>query len=121
MFWGAFSYLNPEYLVQAFQNIMSAAPAYAFKLALQQLCDPCDDVMSALQQMAQAINNIALDECGSAQALVNLGGDAVTSMLGMDSQTGSSAFGNWVSDKANNALSTVSIRQRMLGFGATPP
>lgn len=80
---------------------MSAAPAYAFKLALQQLCDPCDDVMSALQQMAQAINNIALDECGSAQALVNLGGDALTSMLGMDSQTSSSAFGNWVSDKAN--------------------
>lgn len=105
VFWGAFSYLNPEYLIQAFQNIMSAAPAYAFKLALQQLCDPCDDVMSALQQMAQAINNIALDECGSAQALVNLGGDAIASMLGMDSQTSSSAFGNWVSDKANKLSS----------------
>lgn len=101
VFWGAFSYLQPEYLIQAFQNIMSAAPAYAFKLALQQLCDPCDDVMSALQQMAQAINNIALDECGSAQALVNLGGDAIASMLGMDSQTSSSAFGNWVSDKTD--------------------
>lgn len=105
VFFGAFSYLNPEYLIQAFQNIMSAAPAYAFKLALQQLCDPCDDVMSALQQMAQAINNIALDECGSAQALVNLGGDAIASMLGMDSQTSSSAFGNWISDKANKLSS----------------
>jgi hypothetical protein len=105
VFWGSFSYLNPEYLIQAFQNIMSAAPAYAFKLALQQLCDPCDDVMSALQQMAQAINNIALDECGSAQALVNLGGDAIASMLSMDSQTSSSAFGNWVSDKANKLAS----------------
>ncbi len=84
---------------------MSAAPAYAFKLALQQLCDPCDDVMSALQQMAQAINNAALDECGSAQALVNLGGDAIASMLGMDSQTSSSPFGNWISDKANKLAS----------------
>lgn len=105
VFWGSFSYLNPEYLIQAFQNILSAAPAYAFKLALQQLCDPCDDVMSALQQMAQAINNIALDECGSAQAMVNLGGDAIASMLGMDSQTSSSSFGNWVSDKANKLTS----------------
>ena len=105
VFWGSFSYLNPEYLIQAFQNIMSAAPAYAFKLALQQLCDPCDDVMSALQQMAQAVNNIALDECGSAQAMVNLGGDAIASMLGMDAQTSTSAFGNWVSDKASKLSS----------------
>lgn len=104
-FWGGFSYMNPEYLIQAFQNIMSAAPAYAFKLALQQLCDPCDDVMSALQQMAQAVNNIALDECGASQALVNLGGDAISSMLGMDAAKGQSEFGNWISEKANKLAS----------------
>lgn len=106
-FWGGFNYLRPEYLVQAFQNIMSAAPAYAFKLALQQLCDPCDDVMSALQQISQAANNLALDECGSAQALVNMGGDAISSMLGMDANQGTSEFGIWVSDKANKLTSGV--------------
>lgn len=106
-FWGSFGYLNPEYLVQAFQNIMSAAPAYAFKLALQQLCDPCDDVMSALQQMAQAVNSLALDECGTAQAMVNVGGDAIASMLGMDAEKGESEFGNWISDKASKLSAGV--------------
>lgn len=106
-FWGGFNYLRPEYLVQAFQNIMSAAPAYAFKLALQQLCDPCDDVMSALQQISQAANSLALDECGSAQALVNFGGDAIASMLGMDADKGTSEFGTWVSDKASKLTAGV--------------
>lgn len=100
-FWGSFAYLSPEYLVQMFQNILSAAPGYAFKLALQQLCDPCDDVMSSLQALSQAINAAAMDECGTAQALVNLGGDAISSMLGMDASQGQSEFGAWVSDKAN--------------------
>ena len=53
--------------------------------------------MSALQQISQAANNLALDECGSAQALVNMGGDAgISSMLGMDANQGTSEFGIWV-------------------------
>ena len=106
-FWGGFNYLRPEYLVQAFQNIMSAAPAYAFKLALQQLCDPCDDVMSALQQISQAANNLAIDECGSAQALVKSGGDAISFMVCMDAKQGAFEFGIWVSDKANKLTTGV--------------
>lgn len=106
-FWGSFAYLNPEYLVQMFQNILAAAPAYAFKLALSQLCDPCDDVMSALQQLAQAVNNAALDECGTAQALVNLGGDTIAEMIGMDANKSQSEFGTWISEKANKLTAGV--------------
>ncbi len=99
-FWGGFGYLNADYLVQALQNVMTAAPAYAFKLALQNLCDPCDDVMTSIQQMAQALNNIALDECGTAQGLVNMGGDAIASLIGKDASEGTSSSSNWVSEKA---------------------
>lgn len=100
-FWGGFGYMNPEYLVQALQNIMTAAPAYAFKLALQNLCDPCDDVMTSIQQMSQALNSIAMDECGTSQALVNLGGDAIASLVGKDASTGASETSNWISEQAN--------------------
>ncbi len=106
-FWGGFGYLSADYLVQALQNVMTAAPAYAFKLALQNLCDPCDDVMTSIQQMAQALNNIALDECGTAQGLVNLGGDAIASLIGMNASEGTSSSSNWVSEKANYLTQTA--------------
>jgi len=116
-FWGGFGYMSPEYLVQAFQNVMTAAPAYAFKLALQNLCDPCDDAMTSIQQMAQAINNIAMDECSASQALVNFGGDAIASLSGMDAQSGESEFGNWIKEKTNyltKAASTFNQKVRDL-------
>lgn len=99
-FWGGFSYLNPEYLVQMFQNIMSAAPAYAFKLALQELCDPCDNVMSSLAAMSNAINNMTLDECATSQALVNAGGDLIAGLIGKEQKTGEGK-GSWISDFAD--------------------
>jgi conjugative transfer pilus assembly protein TraH len=34
-FWGGFSMFDPDMLVQYAQNVLSAAPAYAFNLALQ--------------------------------------------------------------------------------------
>jgi hypothetical protein len=88
MTFGGLSYLNPEYLVQAFQNIMQAAPAFAFKLALTNLCSQCDGVMTSLEGLANAINNFAMDECGAAKAAVNAGGDLIAGITGFDSKTG---------------------------------
>jgi hypothetical protein len=85
---GGLSYLNPEYLIQAFQNIMQAAPAFAFKLALTNLCSQCDGVMTSLEGLANAVNNLAMDECGVAKAAVNAGGDLVAGITGFDSKTG---------------------------------
>lgn len=89
--------MNPEYLVQMFQNIMTAAPGYAFRMALTQLCAPCDNILSSLEAMAQAINAMSMDECKASQALVNLGGNAIASLTGKKQQEGTGE-GNWISD-----------------------
>jgi len=98
-FWGGFSFLNPEYLVQAFQNIMAAAPAYAFDLALSSLCSQCKNVKDSLQAMANALNNAALDECGAAQSLVNFGGDSIAEMTGFQFEQGTNSSPTWMDEK----------------------
>ncbi len=107
VFWGGFSYLNPEYLIKMFQNIMTAAPAYAFKLALDQLCAPCGKIIAELKALADAVNSAALDECGLASSMVAMGGDAVASMIGMDMQKGTNTGDTWVSDLISKTTATV--------------
>jgi hypothetical protein len=99
MNFGGLSYLNPEYMVQAFQNIMQAAPAFAFKLALTNLCSQCDSVMTSLEGLANAINNLAMDECGAAKAAVNAGGDIIAKSTAFDGFNG--VLDNWT-DRLND-------------------
>lgn len=107
VFWGGFSYLNPEYMIKMFQHVMTAAPAYAFKLALEQLCAPCGKILAELKNLADAVNNMGLDECGMAFSMVNAGGDAITSMIGMDKQEGKNSGTTWASDLLQQTTSTV--------------
>ena len=81
-FWGGFSFLNPEYFIQMFRNILAAAPAFAFKLALETLCPSCADVLDTLTELANLMNSLAMDECSAAQALGYAGGAAVASLFG---------------------------------------
>jgi hypothetical protein len=98
-FWGAFSFLDPEYLVQMLRNILQAAPAFAFKLALQALCESCASVLAELMAIAEALNSLALDECGMSQAIVSTGAAALSSILGMETKTGAKDGGGtgWLS------------------------
>lgn len=69
-FMGGFSFLDPDYLVQKLQRIMSAAPAAAFDVALKVLAPQVSDTIRSLESIADRLNNIQLDECKSARALV---------------------------------------------------
>ena len=89
-FWGGFSFMNPEYFVQMFRNIMAAAPAFAFHMALTSLCPSCMEVLNTLQELANIANSLAMDECAAAQALGYAGGRAIASILGGKAEKGRS-------------------------------
>ena len=70
VFLGGFSYLNFEYLVTKLQRIMQAAPAAAFDIALNVLCEPCSKTIKSLEAITNTLNNLQLDECKAGRALV---------------------------------------------------
>lgn len=58
LFMGGFSFINKEQFVALLRHIGSNALGYGFKLAIQNLCPTCDNVMQALQATAQQINRL---------------------------------------------------------------
>lgn len=71
LFAGGFSFINKEQFVAMLRNIGSNALGYGFKLAIQNLCPTCDNVMQALQATAQAANRLNMDSCEAAKGVVN--------------------------------------------------
>lgn len=71
LFAGGFSYINKEQYVAMLRNIGSNALGYGFKLAIQNLCPTCDNVMQALQASAQMINRQNIDSCEAAKGIIN--------------------------------------------------
>jgi len=67
--WGAFNLINLDELVNKLQQVVAAAPAYAFQIAFQQLCQPCAHVMGAIEATADFLNSLNFDQCKAAQML----------------------------------------------------
>lgn len=80
MVFGGFSYLNFEYIIEKLKKISAAAPAFAFKMALSTLCKDCDTIMTELEKIANAINNMNFDTCQIAQSAVNWAGEQIGKM-----------------------------------------
>jgi len=78
VFMGGWSFLDFDYLVHKFQNILSSAPAAAFDLALQALSPQAAQTIKDLEALADRLNAIQLDDCKTAKALVTVGADAVS-------------------------------------------
>ena len=71
VYMGGFSHINKEQFVSMAKNIGSNALGYGFKLAMQNLCPTCDNVLQALQSTAQSINRMNIDSCEAAKGIVN--------------------------------------------------
>ena len=69
-FLGGFSFMNVDYLVQKLQRILAAAPAAAFDLALKTLAPQVSETIKSLEAIVDKLNNIQLDDCKAAKALV---------------------------------------------------
>lgn len=69
IFAGGISFLDPEYLVSKLENILQAAPAMAFNMALKAHCQQCEDIMSKLETMSTYLNSIQVNDCRLATQL----------------------------------------------------
>lgn len=72
LFAGGISFLDPEYLVEKFENILQAAPALAFSMALKAHCETCEDVMSKLEATSSFLNSIQVNDCRMANQVARL-------------------------------------------------
>ncbi|MFN7570493.1 MAG: conjugal transfer protein TraH [Betaproteobacteria bacterium] len=71
LFLGGFSFINKEQFVSMLRNIGTNALGYGFKLAIQNLCPTCDNVMQALEATARFMNQMNVNSCETAVGLVN--------------------------------------------------
>lgn len=71
LFAGGISFLDPEYLVSKLENILQAAPAMAFNMALKAHCQQCEDIMSKLESMSTYLNSIQVNDCRMAKQLAD--------------------------------------------------
>jgi conjugative transfer pilus assembly protein TraH len=70
LYMGGFSHINKDQFVAMLKNIGSNAVGYAFKLAMQNLCPSCDNIMTSLQSTANLINRLNIDSCEAAKGVV---------------------------------------------------
>ncbi|MDY0038355.1 MAG: conjugal transfer protein TraH [Zoogloea oleivorans] len=120
LFMGGFSFINKDQFVAMLKNIGSNALGYGFKLALQNLCPTCDNVMQALQATANQINRLNIDSCETAKGLVNAsvpeswsrGRQNAAKNFGVDSNIFENITDAWTNvmnneDKANQTVNQV--------------
>ncbi len=100
---GGFSFLNIDQLVEKLQKIASAAPAFAFNMALSALCKDCQSIMDQLNAVADSINGLNFDACKSAVGWGKSIGSALNSKLGTkdDAKSG-------IEDVIKNTASAIS-------------
>ena len=74
---GGFSFISKEQFVQTLRNIGSNALGYGFKIALQNICPTCDNVMTSLQNIADKANAMNISSCQAAKGIVNAAANEV--------------------------------------------
>lgn len=68
---GGFSHISKQQFVAMMRNIGSNALGYGFKIALQNICPTCENVMTSLQNVADEMNKFNLNSCQAAKGLVH--------------------------------------------------
>ena len=77
LFMGGFSFLKSQELIEKFKNIMGpAAISFAFDIALETLCPQCASTMKDLENLANKLNQLQLDDCKAQKAVAVLAKDA---------------------------------------------
>lgn len=77
IFLGSFSYINLDQFISFLRAIAANAAGYAFQMALKVSCTICSNVMDAMQQIAQLMNNMNMSSCQLAQGIVEDSFDAL--------------------------------------------
>jgi len=69
LFLGGFHFMDFDYLVQQFQNIISAAPAFAFEYALRAISEQSGTIMDSLKSISDLLNQTQFNSCAKARQL----------------------------------------------------
>ncbi|MDH5543693.1 MAG: conjugal transfer protein TraH [Nitrospinota bacterium] len=68
---GGVSFLNdPKYLQSKLESILSSSTSVAFAMALDSLCPQCEKTITKLEDMANKINGLMIDDCTASKELV---------------------------------------------------
>lgn len=70
MFAGGFSFVNNDEIVKLMRNVMNNAKGYAFKLTLAEVTPLIKNVLSDIQDIANKANQLNINSCETAEALV---------------------------------------------------
>jgi conjugative transfer pilus assembly protein TraH len=70
LFMGGFSFLDEDYLVEKFQNMIQAAPAVAFNMALSTMSDKLANHIGKLEAATNWLNQIQVDDCAMTKTVV---------------------------------------------------
>lgn len=70
LFLGGLSLLDEDYLVEKFQNIIQAAPALAFDIALKTMSKELSETMNKLEATTNWLNSLQLDDCAISNTVV---------------------------------------------------
>lgn len=71
MFFGSFSFISKEQLVQAMRAIVTAALTYAFQIALEAMCPSCANVLGTLQDWLNQANEMLTNSCEATRNLMD--------------------------------------------------
>jgi len=77
-FAGGFSFLNSNYLVNTMQNMVSAAPAVAFDLAMGTLAPQISESLKAFKAISDRLNSVQLNGCKATKAVITMAADTLT-------------------------------------------
>lgn len=69
MFLGGMSYLDGEYIVEKFENILAGVPAFAFEIGMQEFCKPCSSAMQTMTEITDYLNSMQVNDCRLAQRI----------------------------------------------------
>lgn len=70
VFMGGISFLDEDYLVEKFQNMIQAAPAVAFNMALGVMSEKLEDQVTKLEAATNWLNGLQLNDCAMTKTVV---------------------------------------------------
>ena len=88
--WGAFAMLGSE-LMQVLQSIIQSGEVlvFAFNMVLGVLCKQCQTIMTQIEGIANKLNGLNFNSCQTAEAMGNIAGAELNSMLNKNAASGS--------------------------------
>ena len=70
LFMGGIAFLDEDYLVEKFQNMIQAAPAIAFNMALSTMSDKLANHVGKLEAATNWLNQLQLDDCAMSKTVI---------------------------------------------------